>query len=326
MKNIRLKFILALCCFLPLAVPAQIRKVQYWFDTDFAGKTEQSVTSGNMQELTELNTAGLSEGLHTVHIRAKDTENWSVVHSQLFYKLPENVQSAAVVAYEYWVDTDFAGKRQETLSGQLATVNELDFNLLGEGLHLLHIRALDNLGRYSPVYSRLFYKPDETIAGNKIDAYRYWYDYQFDEHVFAVLEATANPYELDERYTLPDTFTEGEEHTFHIQFRDALGNWSTIVSDTFKIVSSSGGVGIDVTTANSVVMYPNPAKEGFFLKGITDSNARIAVIDMTGKKVFEQPVCNDDYIPVQALPSGVYTVKLFLRNQAIERKIIKKNE
>ncbi|MDR1591824.1 MAG: hypothetical protein LBS16_02940, partial [Prevotellaceae bacterium] len=71
MKNRRFIAILVLCCF-PLLVPAQIQKVQYWFDANFAGKVEMSVTSSNTLQLTELNTTGLSAGLHIAHIRAKD--------------------------------------------------------------------------------------------------------------------------------------------------------------------------------------------------------------------------------------------------------------
>jgi hypothetical protein len=375
--------------------PAAMTAYEYWTDADFAGK-RQGTLSGQSATVNELDFQSLGEGLHILHIRVLDNlGQYSSVHSQLFYKLPESDPSLTMTAYEYWTDADFAGKRQGTLSGQSATVNELDFQSLGEGLHVLHIRALDNLGRYSPVHSQLFYKIGETTGenetilyeywfndefaartvketsgkivtvdnlfettalsegfhtvsirakdaynhwsvthtqgfyingiapegGNKIEAYRYWYDNQFDDHVFTLLNVAVNPYELDEWYTLPDTFAEGEEHLFHIQFRDALGSWSTIASDTFRIVALSG-TEIDLVAVNSMLLYPNPVVDILSITGAED--AALTVFNLQGQIIYvKNKLSVKENIPVSSWAKGVYLVALQTENGRTVNKIIK---
>ena len=300
--------ILALCCVASHTTFGQIQTVQYWYNADFAGRVTQNPAASSSILLNELETGNLPNGLNIVHIRAKDNTNWSVVHSQLFYKLPETASGVNMATYEYWVDNDFANRQSGTLSGQTATINNLTVDSYAPGMHILHIRAKDNLGRYSVTHSQLFYKlansgnneivqyeywlnndfenrtsvpatgnslmltsgfdfesiaeglhtisirakdsqarwssvhtqlfyANKVIAGgeNKIDAYRYWYDYAFENHEAVILSEAVNPYELKTKYTLPDNFVEGEEHTFHIQFRDLTGKWSVIATDTFKV-------------------------------------------------------------------------------------------
>ena len=347
MKNIYLKIILVLCCF-PALLPAQIQTVQYWFDSDFAGRITQSVTPAATLQISELNTANLSAGLHLANIRAKDNANWSVVHSQLFYKLPLSTQSAEMTGYEYWVDNDFEGKQQGTLSGQTATLNGLNVSSFGEGLHILHIRAWDSLGRSSVAHSQLFYnlntsgdnemaayeywidndfahRTSQTASGkiatitslfdnqtisagihlvsirakdtkgrwstvhtqcfyrnevipggaNKIDAYRYWYDDDFDANELVTLETPVNPYELNTNWTLPAEFKTNETHTFHIQFRDLAGSWSMTAVDTFKITPPVDVESISLNKTTTTILEGGSETLSYIIDPANASNQNV---------------------------------------------------
>jgi hypothetical protein len=308
-----------------LATANNMTAYECWVDNGFAAR-KPGTLSGTSGVIADFDANDYPAGIHVLHLRARDSRgNYSPVHSQVFYKLPDVAGHNSVSNYEYWVDNDFANRTSVAASGEtLLIADPLDMSLLSEGIHVIHTRAKDSRGHWSGVHAQPFYAngiaPED---GNRIDAYRYWYDNQFDEHVFSLVDEAVNPYKLEESYTLPATFSEGEEHAFHIQFRDALGKWSTVASDTFKIVSASGS-GIEIVPVNSVLLYPNPAREGFFIKGLPDAEALVVMIDATGKNALEQPLNNTAYVDIRTLPSGVYTVKLFLRNGTMERKMIKR--
>jgi hypothetical protein len=71
------------------ATGVSLNEYEFWVDNDFSSRTTGTL-SGLVVTLNDaLNMSGLSEGLHFVHIRAKDgTNRWSAVHTQVFYKLP----------------------------------------------------------------------------------------------------------------------------------------------------------------------------------------------------------------------------------------------
>ncbi|MDR0506902.1 MAG: T9SS type A sorting domain-containing protein [Dysgonamonadaceae bacterium] len=219
------KYKMLVLAFLPFALAAQIQSVQYWYDNNFSGKITQSA-AGNTVEITELQTAGLSEGLHTLHIRAKDNADWSVTHSQMFYKLDVSTQMA-MSSYEYWVNDDFAGRQHGTLSGQAAVINSLNLASLAEGMHVLHIRAIDSGGRKSVTHSQMFYKTTEN-EGGEMALYEYWTDGNFAGRTSQNVSGNI--------VTVRDlnfaTLASGL-HTLSIRAKDAAGRWSSVHTQVF---------------------------------------------------------------------------------------------
>ena len=54
----------------------KINQYEYWFDTNFSGRTITSIAPvQNYQLNTAIQTTGLSTGLHTFHVRFKDENN-----------------------------------------------------------------------------------------------------------------------------------------------------------------------------------------------------------------------------------------------------------
>jgi hypothetical protein len=319
-------FVLILACSIPMSVIAetQLQTVQYWLDNDFAGRTSQSVTS-ETAILTNLPLpVSLSEGFHTVHIRAKDDNStWSVVHSQVIYKLQTYAGSNSVESYEYWWDNDFTNRVSTNISGSTVIINQpLTPPAATEGMSVLHFRTRDTAGQWSGVNSQSFYANRIIPEGsNKIDAYRFWYDNQFETNEFVALSEAVNPYELDTEQVLPATFNEGEEHTFHIQFRDLSGQWSAAPVDTFLIAIPTGILKIG---ADDVQIYPNPVQEGFYVQGISAPAAKLTLSDLNGRIIFSKPVSDKEYISIATLPGGVYVAKLTLATGVVNLKIIKK--
>ena len=215
----------------PWVVHGQIKVVQYWLDDNINGSTTIYPNEWSVR-LSELDITNMPNGLHTLHIRAKDHHGfWSIVHSQLIYKPAAGNGKAG---YEYWIDDDLQGKRTAT---DVADFSHIDVQEVENGLHLLHIRAIDAAGAVGSVCSYPFYKNNMSAStANAIDRYHYWYDGDFASRQEVTLPEAVNPYELREKYVLPEAFAEGEWHTFHIQFRDVAGRWSAVATDTFAVV------------------------------------------------------------------------------------------
>ena len=242
MNRKQIQVILALL-FVPWILSVgQMQYVQYWVDDDFRnGVTTLSYTAEQpaVVQLDEIdNVDKLPEGLHTLHVRAKDAQQgWSVVHSQSFVKQAVYNEANEITGYEYWIDGDADKRHSVAVSGQSVGINGFDLTDVPVGFHTLHMRAKDAQGNGSPLHSQSFYVGDVSAStANAIDRYHYWYDGDFASRQEVTLPEAVNPYELREKYVPPAAFAEGERHTFHIQFRDVAGRWSAVATDTFTVV------------------------------------------------------------------------------------------
>lgn len=185
MNRKQIQVILALL-FVPWMLSfGQIQYVQYWVDDDFRnGVTTLSYTAEQpaVVQLDEIdNVDKLPDGLHTLHVRAKDAQQgWSVVHSQSFVKQAVYNEANEITGYEYWIDGDADKRHSVAVSGQSVGINGFDLTDVPVGFHTLHMRAKDAQGNGSPLHSQSFYVGDVfTGTANTIDRYHYWYDGDF---------------------------------------------------------------------------------------------------------------------------------------------------
>lgn len=68
----------------------------------------------------------------------------------------------------------------------------------------------------------------------------------------------------------------------------------------------------DVSTNKAMSIYPNPAKDEFFIKSEKNVLGKVSVeiYDASGKLVSSQKISSTDAVSTQALPNGVYVVKV----------------
>lgn len=68
----------------------------------------------------------------------------------------------------------------------------------------------------------------------------------------------------------------------------------------------------DVSANKAMSIYPNPAKDQFFLKSANNILGKVSVeiYDASGKLVSSQKISSTDAVSTQALPNGVYVVKV----------------
>ncbi|MCC7331888.1 MAG: T9SS type A sorting domain-containing protein [Flavobacteriales bacterium] len=214
---------------------------EYWLDNDFANAVTVSTPAQQQVNVNELiSMSAIPSGIHTFNIRFKDNLNvWSSVASSFFYKTSaiSNNPNPTVVAYEYWLDYDFANAvAVSTPAQQQVNVNELiSMSAIPSGIHTFNIRFKDNLNVWSSVASSFFYKSaQQTVVQNQVVGYRYWFDNDFANAVYMPLTANQQVNVMD---NLDMTQIAKGMHQVHFQFKDTLQHWSVVVADSVEKIS-----------------------------------------------------------------------------------------
>ena len=218
---------------------------EYWFNNNYSSAIAEEANNQTTFTINEqVGIGSLPNGLHTFHIRFKDSRDyWSSTLSQFFYKVPEtSSEQNKLIGYEYW----FNQQRDNAVDGTLGNqpvINfneELDASNLTNGLHTLHIRFKDSNGQWSNTVSQFFYKVSPpTPTENLIQMYRYWFNELEGETIEIHLETPVNPYQLVASIEPP--FLNAGGHTVHFQFKDTQGQWSVVMTDEFEIETCQPG-------------------------------------------------------------------------------------
>ncbi len=82
----------------------------------------------------------------------------------------------------------------------------------------------------------------------------------------------------------------------------------------------------ETSIENLATIYPNPVTNNVFisLKGLTNAEVRIEIMDLNGKVVFENSFNNSlqqNSLDVSTLPNGLYLFHIMSENQSFTRKI-----
>lgn len=159
-----------------------ITRLEYFIDTDpgpgSATLIPVSDPSGNIIESFNIPLQNLSEGIHSLFIRARQPgDSWGIVQVMPFFKT--NVNPFQIAHLEYFIDTDpgFGNGMPVTVdpSDNITAIFDLDLSEVTAGIHTLYLRAKDNNQNWSIVTNKPFYRfpfttsPDVTSIEYFID-------------------------------------------------------------------------------------------------------------------------------------------------------------
>lgn len=214
---------------------------EYWFNNDYANKTTTNVVSAQQLLINQtIPTTGLMQGINTINFRSFDNSGkYSSIISHFFYKtsVTESNPAPEIVAYEYWIDNDYANAViVNTPVQQQLNINELmSMTTLNNGVHNFHIRFKDDAGLWSSVVSHFFYKtPEQIVTQNSITEYRYWFNNDFANAVN--LSLTPNQ-QINLMDNLDLTQVSKGIYEINFQFKDTLGRWSVVLTDTIEKIA-----------------------------------------------------------------------------------------
>ena len=222
--------------FMKAALPDSTRKVtegEYWVDGSYDSRKTVGVADGQMS--FTLNAASLSEGLHTLNYRMKDSHGlYTPLQTWMFLRneLRDTTLVNGVKDIEYWFDDDVATLRSVKATGDTIQFSA-DASKLREGLHKLSYRAKDALGKYSTPVVWAFYKKSAQQTATKIAWYRYWWNNHEDKAVKETVKEDSSAFVLEKQLTVPDYaktdgFSSNATARFNILFGDDLGHTSPL--------------------------------------------------------------------------------------------------
>ena len=136
--------------------------------------------------------------------------------------------NAQLSAYRYWYDNDFA--HRVTTVNSNPTINFTAANTgLSKGYHTLNFQSQDASGNWSSVITSSF---SQSVNGNLLNAYRYWYDNDFNNAITVLSSDTVITF-------IPNTTSLSKGlHWLNFQSKDSSGYWSNVVSQSFSYTTN----------------------------------------------------------------------------------------
>jgi len=314
-------------------VNPQITAYEYWFDDAYNAKMLVTLTSSSVINLKTVDATSVANGIHTLNIRFQDhASKWSAVQTAKIHKSAgATVLVNAISGYRYWFDTDFGNSVYKSLNspvGVLKSMETLDLSGFPTGNnHVLNIQFKDALGMWSAVQStKLYNYGPGSILNNAVASYRYWVDSDFANAVYKTVNPSLAFVSVDESIDL--SAFKGNNRMLNIQFKDALGMWSSVVTDTVSVPLNAGLANLEY--ADAVQVYPNPTKGRLTIStNGTLNTVHMSITNTLGKIVYLQQYDNfTDYnLNLSNLSPGVYFIRLVDsdNNKAVTRKIILQN-
>jgi Bacterial Ig-like domain (group 2) len=205
-----------------VAAAPTINAKEYFFDTD-PGAGSGTALSGSAIMLPTL-----SDGFHTVYIRARyDNGQWGLTENRTFFISNASIAATPTInAKEYFFDTDpGAGSGIAMTSSAIMLPSGLS-----EGFHTVYFRARYNNNQWGLTENRTFFISNASItAAPTINAKEYFFDTDPGAGSGTALTGSA--------ITLPTTLSEGF-HVVYIRTRYDNGQWGLTESRPFYIKSN----------------------------------------------------------------------------------------
>lgn len=238
--------------------------VEYYFDNNASVRHSLALTD-NSEIISEIPTDSLSEGLHVIGMRFKDSDGrWSAPYSQCFF-----INRPVMLAgYEYWFNGKYEEKKKETLNNtKLGEVLKLNIDVSDiiaatsddEPRCTLHLRFITSRGEWSEVVVHEFTRASTEIAledyeilkafyketggegwANKWDVSTNvisadnWYGVGFDQGRVYSLNLSGNNLTTPSRQLKETVFTLSALETLDLSKNDIEGNAGLILPEDFQ--------------------------------------------------------------------------------------------
>lgn len=149
------------------------------------------------------------------------------------------------------------------------------------------------------------------------------------------------PFDLSD---IPDNALLDKNKITHVKVIDVVGSidplyatydsFGNAVNDSFPTPFNSGGfdldavgvinqatLGVNDPSSKRIALYPNPASENFQIRNLPEA-ASITIYDISGRKVFQKKVQDQEALSVSALGKGTYIVEITYGTKKVNERLI----
>jgi hypothetical protein len=228
-----------------------INTLEYFIDLDpgFGNGTPVIITaSGSIEHDFTVPLTGISEGIHTLYVRAKDNNNrWSNIHSQVFLKTAGVGGILRIEKLEYFIDEDPGfGIGTDVPLSNIANLKQPEVNFVvnldntRDGVHILYIRAKDSGGKWSMLFSRPFVRLQGIGGNTEVAKLEYFIDTDPGFGLGTDMPITAAT-SLDKQFSVDLSAVTNGVHTLYVRTKDNKGKWSSLFIRPFMKIMGQGG-------------------------------------------------------------------------------------
>ena len=222
--------------------PRQLAQLEYFIDTD-PGRgqgTQLPLTGTTISDSTyTLNLAGVSPGIHTLYVRAKDDAGaWSFTQRRVFMVSSVGGANRKLAYLEYFIDDD-PGRGQGVSLALQDSINSdstytLDLTNTSPGIHTLYVRARDNAGAWSFVQRRVFMVTPGGGGQRQLTRLEYFIDTDPGRGLATSLPLNGTT-SSDDTYNIDLTSVTPGIHTLYVRAKDNAGAWSFVQRRVFMV-------------------------------------------------------------------------------------------
>jgi len=226
----KLSYIIILLLLVGSGVQAQtITELEYFFNTDPGVGAATSITTFTSDsEITftgDINASSLPKGIHTLFIRAKDSDdNWGLPVKKLV--LVDEGSLIEIEALEYFFDTDpgvGAGSSISVSTGtEIDMTTDIDVSGVFLGIHTLFIRAKSTSGNWGLPVKKLVLVDEGSLI--EIEALEYFFDEDPGVGKATQLSVTTGT-EIEMTTDIDASGFLLGIHTLFIRAKSTSGNW-----------------------------------------------------------------------------------------------------
>lgn len=292
-----------------------VTELEYFFDTDpgFGNGTSISVTevNGEVNYDGSIMTSSLSRGLHTLFIRAKNSDDeWGLTIKKLI--LVDQGEAREIEDIEYFFDEDPGFGNGTSISitaaGQIDKEAMLSTQGLSVGLHTIFIRAKFTDGNWGMPIKKLILidQSDPVLVSNIISAeYFFNTDPGFAAATPISVDAGA---EIQTSFTIPSTDLPIGDQILFVRVMNADSVWGMYSSEVFNLSEVASLTFESTDTLEYFQDSPELLVAGDFgIFSSTEISADSAIIKITKGFLEEDSLYIDDLgsLDIDSVESGI---------------------
>lgn len=214
-----------------------VSKIEYFFDNDPGHGQGTKIGAENGGNGLAVIADTLKPGIHMLCVRSQDTEGkWSSTLAHPIYVIEEKPKNAECLEYFFDKDPGFGNGIQIS---DVSNENGYSLSLSGieDGAHTICLRAKDNMGNWSSVWSRMIY----VYTLPKITQVEYFIDDDpgVGNAVQVPLSPAANS-ECELAFNVNMDELPVGNHQLCVRAKDNLGKWSVLSQEPFSIIYADG--------------------------------------------------------------------------------------
>ena len=242
---------------------------EYWFDDGYGSKT--AVTSSQPYVSFEADVSSLQAGLHYLNFRAQDVDGiWGALSRYIIYLTADSRGNSDMVAYEYWMDTDYS-HRSSVKGSTVSSPFTVDVSNLQPGLHYFNFRAQCSDGHWGAMSRYIVYISDVPASSN-LAAVDYWID--------------SNPTKIQRQQVTDNTIVISADisklpkgmHTFYVEGIASDGSRGMLNGYEFEVEAGDVEPYAALSENNTVLTFycddQKAIRDGMGIGPFDDSNAR----------------------------------------------------